>query len=765
MKNILALLIIISWVGVVFAQEKSLSDIDSTFMVDEVDWPAFMANHNMQWDSLPQAWYDGPFLGNGEQGTLMYQLDEQTLHWDVGCSAAHEHRSLEDDDLTEKNFTALNRGRHFIGHLELQLPQEITGSKSHLSLWDAEATGVLNSEGGSVNWKTVVHSTQPVMRFDISAKGNLEGTKLIYIAEEARNPRAVRSKAPRSPVNPSPVISALDDGVQTSVQNLIAGGQTAVAWVQKEIGDTTRLWLSVQHSYPGNEAVTNAVSAVRAATAADQKKWTESHRQWWHNYYPQSFVSVGDRYWDAFYWIQQYKLACATRDKGWIIDNQGPWLQPTAWCASWWNLNVQLSHSGGYVANRRGMVSAMSHQLDVNRDNLAKNVAEPYRHDSYAIGRNSSGWDLAGHAGQPGGREPIEPKIGSEVGNLLWGLHNVDMECSYWQDEQLRDTVLYPLLTRAVNYYRHFLLENEDGLLSLPQTFSPEYKMAVDCTYDLDLLNWGLGRLLEMAEEKGLSEKEEPLIAVWKEIKEKLVPVHVDKETGRMIGKDVKLTNRHRHWSHLLAVYPLRTLTPETEENSELIDRSLTHWHSFGRAMGYSFTGGACMAAILNDGDRALEFLNGLKSFLKPNTFYSEIGLPVMETPLHGATTMQEMLLQSWGKQLRIFPAVPEKWPEVQFHQLRGEGAYLVSARREQGKTQWVFIKSEAGGRVEVEPSIEDAQWLTSEKANVSLNENGTYHLEMLPGEWVMFWPKGMVQPKAYVTPATPHGEEHSFGL
>ena len=91
------------------------------------------------------------------------------------------------------------------------------------------------------------------------------------------------------------------------------------------------------------------MAAVRAAAKADQTAWVQAHRDWWHAYYPASFVSTGDAYWDSFYWIQQYKLACATRDKGWIIDNQGPWLQPTAWNAIWWNLNVQLSHSGGYA--------------------------------------------------------------------------------------------------------------------------------------------------------------------------------------------------------------------------------------------------------------------------------------------------------------------------------------------------------------------------------------------------------------------------------
>lgn len=730
----------------------------------DVDWSAFLAEQDMLWEKLPSKWFEGPFLGNGEQGTLMYQLDKRTLRWDVGCSAAYEHRAFAEDDLAEKNVTTLNRGRHFIGHLRLELPADLSGGRSRLSLWDAEATGTLTADGGTAEWSTLAHATEPVMRYVLKATGTLQGAQFTYIAEEARNPRAIRSKSPRDPINPSPVLSTLDDGVQTSVQDLVAGGQTAVAWLRKNAGDSTQLWLSVQHSYPNSDAVDKAVAAVRAAAAADQAVWVEAHRQWWHDYYPQSFVAVGDAYWDSFYWVQQYKLASATRDKGWIIDNQGPWLQPTAWNAIWWNLNAQLSHSVGYTANRRGTVSALSHRLDIHRDNLALNVAAPYRADSYAIGRTTSGWDLLGHAGQPKGREPMDPNNGRETGNLLWALHNIDLEYRYWQDTQIRDEVLYPLLTGAVNYYRHFLEKNADGLLSLPETYSPEYRRATDCTYDIDLLHWGVGRLLELAHEKGLSEKEEPLIKHWQEIQTKLVPAHIDEVSGRMIGRGVKLTSRHRHWSHLLAIYPLRTLTPDTSANRELIDRSLNHWHSFGRAQGYSFTGGSCMAALLGDGERALEFLDGLKFFLKPNTLYSEIGLPVMETPLHGATAIQEMLLQSWNGRLRVFPAMPSAWPDAQFHQLRGEGAYLVSARREQGATQWVFIQSEAGGSVAVDPNIAEAQWSAADGVTVE-KDGDSFRIKTAPGDWVIFWPKDRAMPKLSVKPAARKGEAHHFGL
>ncbi|WP_442509516.1 glycosyl hydrolase family 95 catalytic domain-containing protein [Novipirellula sp. SH528] len=741
--------------------------IGADTITDAVNWSEMLADHDLTWNRLPQTWKEAPFLGNGEQGTMMYQIDAKTLRWDVGDSAAHDHRPLDQDDLAEKNAPVLNRGRHFIGHLRVIFPKALGQSKSKLSLWDAEASGTIRSEAGAARWTTMVHATEPVMRFELSSEGELDGARFSYVPEQATNPRAIRAKTPRNPANPPPVVTKFADGVQVAVHNLHAGGQTAVAWLTVESGHQQTLWLSVKHSYPERDASSQAVSAVRTAAAADPTDWITRHRDWWHRYYRQSFVSTGDRFWDAFYWIQQYKLASATRDKGWILDNQGPWLQPTAWNATWWNLNAQLAHSGFAGANRRGMGSALSHRLDLCRDNLARNVAEAYQADSYALGRSSSGWDLLGHAGQPGtGRPPMDANIGRECANLLWALHNVDLEYRYWQDTSLRDRVLYPLLVRAVNYYRHFLTEEADGYLHLPETYSPEYRKAADCTYDLDLLRWGNARLLSLAAEMGVTETEEPLITKWQEIQTKLVPTHVN-DTGRMIGRNVALTGRHRHFSHLLAIYPLRTLTPETPADRELIETSLDHWHSFGGSMaGYSLTGGACLAAVLGDGDRALEFLGGLKSFLHTNTFYSEAGgLPVIETPLHGATTIQEMLLQSWGGRLRVFPAVPQQWSDVQFHRLRGEGAYLVSARREQGATQWLHVSAEAGGSVEVQPQLAGAQWVGSAGVKVEVLESGVYQVDLPKEGHVLFWPQGQQQPEANVTSVPRHGSEHRFGL
>lgn len=715
-----------------------------------VDWPSFLAAHDLTTTTLPDRWDAAPFAGNGEQGTLVYQTGPRTMRFDVGCSAAHDHRPWQQDDLSEKHVEVLNRGRHFIGHLNLNLPADLTGGQTRISLWDAEASGTLSASNGRVSWKAIVHADEPVIFCELNATGELAESRFDYVPEASRNPRAVRGKNPRIPPHPDVKTSVADDGIRIAVQDLIAGGQTAVAWFVESEGQRTRLWLSVQHRFPDQSAAEAAIAAVRQAREANLAEWIAQHEAWWHRYYRQSFLKTGDEFWDRFYWIQQYKLGCVTRDRGWIIDNQGPWLQPTAWSATWWNLNAQLSHLGGLTANRRGAVSALRYQLNRSQHNLRLNVAEAYRADSAALGRSSSGWDLIAHAGEPGGRDGMDPRIGAECGNLLWALHNVDLEYRYWNDETVRDETLFPLLVRAVNYYRHFLKRGDDDQWHLPATYSPEYRLASDCTYDLDLLHWAIGRLLELAKEKGLAESDEPLVAVWRELRDNLATVQCN-ETGRAIGKDVWLTGGHRHWSHLMAIYPLRTLTPDSQEDRDLIKRSLKHWRSFGRGIaGYSHTASSCMASLLGDGDEALTYLNQLRPYLRPNTFYSEIGLPVMETPLHGATAMQEMVLQSHGGRLAVFPAVPAAWPNLRFANFRGEGGYLVSGELHGGECQCISIVSTCGGDVSVALPMKRFRWCSLSHPTESQKHEGVLQLSTQPGERFVFWQEGAARPTTF---------------
>jgi hypothetical protein len=117
----------------------------------------------------------------------------------------------------------------------------------------------------------------------------------------------------------------------------------------------------------------------------------------------------------------------------------------------------------------------------------------------------------------------------------------------------------------------------------------------------------------------------------------------------------------------------------------------------------YKFTGSSSLSAAIGNGDnalrkvqRSLQFVRGQPT-VTANTLYSEHGWPTYESPISAARCVLDMLLQSWGKHIRIFPACPAEWRDAGFHDLRAEGAFLVSAKRKDGRTQFIRVKSLAG--------------------------------------------------------------------
>ena len=49
---------------------------------DEINWPNFLARHDLVWTRLPTHWKDGSFDGNGMMGTVIYQ-DGNSIRWEI----------------------------------------------------------------------------------------------------------------------------------------------------------------------------------------------------------------------------------------------------------------------------------------------------------------------------------------------------------------------------------------------------------------------------------------------------------------------------------------------------------------------------------------------------------------------------------------------------------------------------------------------------------------------------------------------------------
>ncbi|MFC9426234.1 Tat pathway signal sequence domain protein [Streptomyces sp. NPDC056987] len=639
------------------------------------DWADFLRRQDLVWSRLPALWHEGPFLGDGLLGSMIYQEpDANKIRFTVQHGRVQDHRP------------AFGSGwgtcRLPVGHLTLDPVGTITAVDWRLSLWNAELSGTVTTSSGTLTLTAFIHDEILVAR--VRASGG-ERVSWTFHPEEAMSPRQIQEDPPAGYVANPAWSTRTTDGVKQVLQPLVGGGQTATAY--RQTGDV--LLLSVGHSFPSNsEAATVSLRKIQRAGAYGTLR--DRNTRWWHDFYRKSFVSLPDERLQSFYWIQLYKVASATRANAPVMATCGPWLERTPWPAVWWNLNLQLEYWLIHGSNHLELDS-LSATLRQNQEQLTANVPAAYRSDSAGVGRSS---DMFAN------RSVGTPGSGAEVGDLTWALHNVWLSYRHTMDETLLRETLFPLLRRAINYYLHFLTPGSDGKLHLPSTLSPEYPVVPpqDTNYDLALIRWGCQTLLDASAHLGVND---PLKPRWQEVLTRLTPYPTD-ENGFMIGADTPYAQSHRHYSHLLMVYPLYLVNWDQPENRELIEKSLVHWHALtGAHRGYSYTGAASLYAMAGRGDTALSYL---KLFFDPttrypcraNTHYTEAG-PVIETPLSASQSMHDMLCQSWGGTVRVFPAVPKDWKDVTLHDFRTQGAFLVSAVRKAGVTRFIRVKSLAG--------------------------------------------------------------------
>ncbi|SDI07353.1 alpha-L-fucosidase 2 [Actinokineospora alba] len=654
-------------------------------------WRDFLGSLDLVWQSVPTSFYQGPFLGNGGLGVSVYQRSgANRLAFVLGDSRVRDHQA--------PGGPLWGGARLPVGYLTLQTTGAVTGVDLRLSLWNAELSGFVTTTNGVLSVRAFVHARKDVLVVAAVPASGTETAAWTFTSQAAVSPRQQFYPAQRPAdllSNPAAVTTTTAAG-GTCVQDLACGGRTETRWTRRTEADgvTATLLCTVAHSGTDRSASTTAAATMSALGTLDQL--AADHRSWWNAFYPSSFVSVPDTKLMSFYWTQLYKAASATRADRPVMATTGPWLEPTPWPAVWWNLNVQLEYWLLYATGHTELDS-LSKSMAGNEAGLIASTPQAYRGDSLVLARTSQE-DLKSEVSSvPGTTSPV-----CEAGNLTWALHNVWLAYRHTMDDTLLRNTLFPRLRKAINFYLHFLAKDSAGVYHLPTTYSPEYANTSDCNYDLALIHWGCRTLLAAVDRLGITD---PLAPKWRDVLAHLTPPPQDATQGLWIGKDKQLTSSHRHFSHLLWFYPLYELDVTVPANRDLLVKSLAHWQSLtGALQGYSFTGSGSMYALLGNGNSALTQLNKLvTSYVRQNTMYAETG-PVIETPLAGAQTMHDMLVQSWGEVIRVFPAVPTAWADVTLHNLTTEGAFRISARRRAGVTEFIRVRSLAGEPCRVRP-------------------------------------------------------------
>jgi alpha-L-fucosidase 2 len=366
------------------------------------------------------------------------------------------------------------------------------------------------------------------------------------------------------------------------------------------------------------------------------------------------------------------------------------------------DLNTQMSYMGYQGA---GHFEEGSSFLDFNW-----NLLPAYRR----FARNFYGTDGANVPGVMSldgepltgwGQYSLSPTMGPWVANLFY------LHWRYTGDEKFLKTRAYPWCRELGICLKELLKPNERGVLVLPLSSSPEIHdnrlsawLQPNSNYDLACLKMLFHSLCEMADACGKrSEAKE-----WRATALALGDWHVNADGTLKLDAHEDLAESHRHLSNLMGLYPFDLITVEGgERERQIIRASLEQWDQFGTKQwcGYSFSWMSALRARTGDGEAAVRNLDiFVQAFLLRNGFHAngdqtKSGFSSMtyrpftlEGNMLAAAAVHEMLLQSWGNVIRVFPAVPWRWHELAFEKLRAEGGHRVSARRENNATTWLRI-------------------------------------------------------------------------
>jgi len=540
-----------------------------------------------------------------------------------------------------------------------------------------------------------------------------------------------------------PAVMGDDGPTRWYLQSAALGLKYAGVVSSRTRGDAVEIAWTVASTKDGPDPLAVGRKRVADALADGYDALLAPHRTWWERFWSRSGVRVPDAAVQRHYDLVQYFYGAASRRGAPPMPLQGVWTADAGGLPPWkgdyhHDLNTQFTYYAYQAAGRFDQGACF---LDFMWDHLPAHRKFARRFYGTPGAAVPGVMTLDGKAMGGWGQYSLSPAMGPWVAHLFY------LHWRYTMDRQFLRDRAYPYCSAIAECLDALLQAGPDGKRKLPLSTSPEIHnnslaawLTPNTNHDLALLRWLFGALGSMAD--ALDKPRDA--ARWRAVLGQLDEWAVEGEAGALkLSADESLTQSHRHHAHLMAIHPLGILHVEgTDRDRRIIDASLAQVRRLGtRAWcGYSFSWMACMEARCGRAQAAENRLAiYLEAFLSRNGFHINgdqtkkgySGFRYRPFTLEGnfaaSQAVHEMLLQSWGGTLRVFPATPAKWKDVSFADLRAEGAYRVSAERRGGRTVRVRITAGRDGRLRLRDPFGDqeATWSRPMK-RVGENYEGT---------------------------------------
>lgn len=661
-------------------------------------------------------WDEGLPLGNGIIGALVYgeketiiSLDKNDL-WDLTPAPETKEKGFNYPNLvnlvkegTEASFA--ESCRLFDKCYDHLTPTKIKAGRLHVGLaLDSESSFALDYEYGLAQITSGFTMISLILSHELRV-GTISSNKPLAISFEAPS---VLFDSLHGLGYPPPIRKK-----EGPFELIEVNSNNGFCFAFISLHTKLDYFFDIVSARDGQDGIKQAEARLLEASKEGFASIQRKEKEWWGRFNEESSVSLPDDSFQREYDLSNYFLGSGFGLSSDPLPLQGLWTSDDdalpPWKGDYHNdLNVQMTYSSALIANH---MAAFKPLLDFMWRN--KKTYESVASSFYEV---------------PGLLVPgVSDYLGRPLGG--WPMYSLSPTMSIWAvkafDDYYRATNDFSFLRERAYPMLHEtgeaimgLLKKENGFYLLPLSSSPEIHDNTLRSYlspisnnDIALLRYLFKTLISYSNILGFDSKE------YEERLEGLPFYYHGKDGSFLLDEKEGLEESHRHFSHLLSVFPLEEINAETKGNCKDIKASLSNIEKLGTSLwaGFSFVWEASIAARVNESQlayrRLYEFLDG---FIGPNGFhlngdfkdkgYSSLKYRpfTLEANFGYCRAITDLLFQERNGDVYLFPALPPCWQETSFRSLRGCGSLLFTSSIKDGVISQLEIVSEVDKEITI---------------------------------------------------------------